>query len=46
LCSPPLPALPLRKDDKDDDDDAVRPPLTCRSSAEAAAFEVAALVVA
>jgi hypothetical protein len=42
-CSPPLPTLPPHGDDNDDEDG---PPLTCGSSAEAAPFEVAALVVA
>jgi hypothetical protein len=42
-CSPPLSALPSRGND---DDDADGPPLACGSTSEAAAFEVAALIVA
>jgi hypothetical protein len=39
---PPLSALPLRGNDNDDTDG---PPLACGSTSEAAAFEVAALII-
>jgi hypothetical protein len=41
-CSPPLPALPPRGND---DNDADGPPVAYGILAEAAAFEVAALIV-